>query len=88
MKSFMKLLKQSKQAFYEKFLETFKAKQSKQQSMKVLETFKVKQARSYEKFYKFYSKASKVSGKCLVKYSFTILRYFQKKQAYYQAYTH
>ena len=51
MKSFMKLLKQSNQAFYEKLLETFKAKQSKQQSMKVLEAFKAKQARSYEKFY-------------------------------------
>ena len=52
MKSFMKLLKQSKQAFNEKFLETFKVKQNKQQSMKVLETFKAKQARSFENFYK------------------------------------
>ena len=39
-------------------------------------------------FINFYRKASKVSGKCLVKYSFTVLRYFQKKQAFYKAYTH
>ena len=56
--------------------------------MKVLETFKAKKARSYEKIINFYSKASKVSGKCLVKYSFIVLRYFQKKQAFYKAYTH
>ena len=57
-----------------KVLETFKAKQSKQEVMK--------------SFINFYSKASKVSGKCLVKYSFIVLRYFLKKQAFYKAYTH
>ena len=69
-----------------------KVKQASKRFMKIFYKL-LKQSRSYGKFYKLLkqikaNQASKVSRKYLVKESFTVLRYFQKKQTFYKAYTH
>ena len=83
-KKFYKLLKQSKPSkkeVYEKFYKLLKQGKARKQAIygkffKLLKQTKAKQA-SKQGFWK-----------CLVKESFTVLRYFQKKQTFYKAYTH